>query len=124
MIEKLKKSSGKVIGFILNGWLHDEDYKTFVPQVESVLAQEGKARLLVHFYQFQGWDLHAAWDDMKFGMEHYGDIERIAMVGDRKWEEYMAKICKFATKSEVKYFDASDIEEAWAWLDEDHKEMG
>jgi hypothetical protein len=124
MIEKLKRSSGTVIGFILNGWLHDEDYKTFVPQVESVLANKGKARLLVQFYQFRGWDPHAAWDDMKFGMEHYGDIERIAMVGDRKWEEYMSKLCKFFTKADVKYFDTSYIEKAWAWLGEDHEVMG
>ncbi len=121
MIEKLEKSSGKVIGFVLSGKLHDEDYKTFVPQVESVLAREGKARLLAHFQEFHGWDIRAACDDMHFGIKHYVDIEKIALVGDRKWEEGMAKICKPFTKAAVKYFDADDIEQAWAWLREEHK---
>jgi len=121
MIEKLKKSSGKVIGFVLTGKLHDEDYKTFVPQVESVLDREGKARLLALFHEFHGWDLHAVWDDMKFGAKHYSDIERIALVGDRKWEEWMAKICKPFTKAAVKYFDVGDIEQAWAWLHDDEQ---
>ena len=121
MIEKLEKSSGKVVGFVLSGKLHDEDYKTLVPQVESVFAREGKARLLAHFQKFRGWDLHAVWDDMKFGAKHYSDIERIAMVGDRKWEEWMAKICKPFTKAAVKYFDVGDIEQAWAWLHEEYE---
>ena len=121
MIEKLKQSSGKVIGFVLSDKLHDEDYRTFVPQVESVLEREGKARLLAHFHEFHGWDLHAVWDDMKFGTKHYSDIERIALVGDRKWEEWMAKICKPFTKAAVKYFDVGDMEQAWAWLHEEYK---
>ena len=119
MIEKLSKSSGKVIGFVLSGKLRDEDYKTFVPQVESILAREGRARLLALFHEFHGWDLHAVWDDMKFSAQHYSDIERIALVGDQKWEAWMAKICKLFTKAAVKYFDVGDTELAWAWLHEE-----
>ena len=84
MIEKLEESSGKIVGFTLSGRLHDEDYKIFVPQLESVMEQEGKTRLLVNFHNFHGWDLHAAWDDMKFAVKHYDDLERIALVGERK----------------------------------------
>ena len=119
MIEKLRKSSGKVIGFVLSGKLRNEDYKTFVPQIESVLAREGKARLLALFHEFHGWDLRAVWDDIKFSAQHYSDIERIALVGDQKWEAWMAKICKPFTKAAVKYFDVGDTEQAWAWLHEE-----
>ena len=115
MIKKLEQSSGKVIGFSLSGKLHDEDYHAFVPQVESVIEREGTARLLAHFH---GWDLHAMWDDMAFGAKHYGDIEKIALVGDRKWEEWMAKICKPFTRAKVQYFDAEQIAQAWTWLEQ------
>ena len=67
----------------LSGKLHDEDYRQFVPMIESILTAEGKVRLFVQFEEFQGWDMHAAWDDFKFGLKHYSDFERIAMVGDR-----------------------------------------
>ena len=53
---------------------------------------------------------------MKFGIQHYADFARIAMVGDRKWEEWMAKLCRPFTKATVKYFAASEVEAAWAWL--------
>ena len=44
-------------------------------------------RLFVLFEDFHGWDLHAAWDEFKFGLKHDADFERIAMVGDRKWQK-------------------------------------
>lgn len=118
MIETLQMDSPKTIGFKLSGKLHDEDYKSFVPTMETVLAAEGKVRLFVQFEDFHGWDLHAVWDDTKFGLKHYGDFERIAMVGDRRWEKWMAQVCKPFTKATVRYFDASQVDDARAWLRE------
>jgi hypothetical protein len=117
MIETIETTSPKVLGLKLRGKLHDKDYKQFVPNVEALLTAKGKLRLLVQFEDFHGWDLHAAWDDMKFGLKHYSDFERIAMVGDRKWEKWMARFCRF-TKAEVRYFDRSEVDAAWKWLEE------
>ncbi len=117
MIKKLEQSSGKVIGFSLSGKLHDEDYHAFVPQVERVIEREGTARLLAHFHDFHGWDLHALWDDIKFSTKHCNDVERIAMVGDSTWQEWMSKVCKPFTKAKVEYFD--NLDAAWAWLKEE-----
>jgi len=39
MIEKLSKSSGRVVGFKLSGKLTDEDYQTLVPQLEKVIKE-------------------------------------------------------------------------------------
>jgi hypothetical protein len=119
MIETIQTSFPKTIGFRLSGRLHDEDYKSFVPTVESFLAAEGKARLFVEFDDFHGWDMRAVWDDTKFAFKHYSDFDRIAMVGDRRWEKWMAQVCKPFTKAKVRYFDASQVEDAWAWLRED-----
>jgi len=118
MIESLSRSSAKVLGFKLSGKLHDEDYKHFVPAIELAVASQGKVRLLAWFHDFHGWDLHALWDDIKFATQHCRDIERIALVGETKWQEWMAKVCKPFTMAQVKYFDAGDIESAWKWLEE------
>jgi hypothetical protein len=117
MIETLDRSSGKVIGFKLSGKLHDEDYKHFVPAIDAA-AGEGKAKILAWFHDFHGWDAHALWDDIKFSTTHCTKIEKIALVGEKKWEEWMAKVCKPFTMAKIKYFDASEIEAAWAWLEE------
>jgi len=118
MVKKLEQSSGNIIGFEMSGKLHDDDYKVFVPAVEEVLKKAGRARILASFHDFHGWDLHAAWDDLKFGSKHVIDIEKIALVGDKQWEQWMAKLCKPFTVAKVKYFDAAEIETAWQWLRE------
>ena len=86
--------------------------------IESILTAEGKVRLFVQFEEFQGWDMHAAWDDFKFSLSHYSDFERIVMVGDRRWEKWLASVCKPFTKAKVKYFDRSEVDAAWRWLRE------
>ena len=117
MIEQLPGPSDKVLGFRLSGKLHDEDYKTFVPTIDEA-AKAGKVRLLAQFHDFQGWDLHALWDDIKFATTHCTKIERIALVGEKKWEAWMAKVCKPFTLAKLRYFDVSEIDAAKAWLAE------
>lgn len=118
MIEQLPESTEKILGFKMSGKLHDDDYKTFVPVVEAAVSKQGKVRLLAQFHEFHGWDMHALWDDIKFSTKHCLDIERVALVGDKTWEKWMATVCKPFTMAKVKYFDASDVNAAWAWLKE------
>src|SRR6516162_3760128 len=118
MIEPLPQSSEKVLGFKMSGKLHDEDYKQFVPLVDDAIATSGKVRLLAVFHDFHGWDLHALWDDIKFSTTHCTKIERIALVGDKAWEKWMAKVCKPFTMAKIKYFDLSEVDAAKEWLAE------
>ena len=120
MIETIETDSPKVVGLKLRGKLHDDDYKQLVPKMETILTAEGKVRLFVEFEDFHGWDFHAAWDELRFGLKHYSDFERIAMVGDRKWEKWMAGFCKPFTKATVRYFDKSEVEAAWQWLQDEN----
>lgn len=122
MIETIETGSPKVVGLTLCGKLHDEDYKEFVPTMETILTAEGKVRLFVQYEDFHGWDMHAAWDDLKFSLKHYADFERIAMVGDRKWEKWMANFSRPFTKAKVKYFDRSEVDAAWKWLEENDED--
>jgi hypothetical protein len=118
MIEQLATGSDRVLGFRMSGKLHDEDYKKFVPMVDAEIAKEGKARILAQFHDFHGWDAHALWDDIKFATTHCTKIERIALVGEKAWEKYMAAVCKPFTMAKVRYFDASQLDQAKAWLSE------
>jgi hypothetical protein len=118
MIEQLPSSSDKVLAFKMSGKLHDEDYKTFVPLVDAAIAQQGKVRLLAQFQDFQGWDAKALWDDIKFATTHCTKIDRIALVGEKKWEQWMAKVCKPFTMAKLRYFDAAELDAAKVWVAE------
>ncbi len=118
MIETLPTSSDNILAFKLSGKLHDEDYKTFVPAIDAALTKHPKVRLLAQFHDFHGWDAHALWDDVKFSTTHCTKIGRIALVGEKKWEQWMSKVCKPFTMAKIEYFDAADIGKAKAWLEE------
>ena len=47
---------------------------------------------------------------------HCTSFDKIALVGDRTWEKWMAAVCKLFTMAKVRYFDAADVDKAWAWL--------
>jgi hypothetical protein len=118
MIEQLKSDAPNALGFKLSGKLHDEDYKLFEPAIDQAVARNGKVRILAQFHDFEGWDLHALWDDIKFSTTHCTKIDRIALVGEKTWEKWMAKVCKPFTMAKIRYFDAGEIASAWAWLGE------
>jgi hypothetical protein len=118
MIEVLTGLPDNVLGFKMSGKLHDEDYKKFVPLVDEAIAKQGKVRMLSVFHDFHGWDAKALWDDIKFSTTHCTKIERIALVGEKSWEKWMAKVCVPFTLAKIKYFDVTEIEAAKKWLAE------
>jgi hypothetical protein len=115
MIEQLPSQYDHVLAFKMSGTLHDEDYKKFVPLIDAE-AKTGKVRLLAQFHDFHGWDLRALWDDIKFATTHCRKFDRIALVGERRWEEWMAKVCAPFTGATIRYYDAEAIDDAWKWL--------
>jgi len=99
--------------------LTHSDYKNFIPIVEKLIKKHGKIRLLFEMADFHGWSGTALWDDIKFDFKHFGDIDRLAMVGENTWEKGMSMFCKPFTSAEIRYFEKSRIEEARSWLQRD-----
>ncbi len=116
MIQKLNESSGKVIGFKLSGKLTDSEYKVFVAGVETIIADQGKIRLLMIVDYPQDFDLKAAWDDLVFWIKHIKDIEQLAIVGQKEWEKWIELLEKPLIRTEVKYYNALCLQDAWSWL--------
>ncbi|MBE0626959.1 MAG: STAS/SEC14 domain-containing protein [Burkholderiales bacterium] len=113
-----EEGGGKMLVVHVSGTLVKEDYAHFVPEFERLLREHGKLRLLFDMTGLQGWEAGAAWEDLKFGVKHFADIERLAMVGDKKWQQGMAMFCKPFTKAAVRYFDHADAAGARKWLSE------
>jgi hypothetical protein len=113
-----EEMGGKILAVNLSGKLTKEDYEHFVPAVERLIGQFGKVRVLCHMHDFHGWTMGALWEDFKFDLKHFRDIERLAFVGDRKWEKGMASFCKPFTAARIQYFDESKTDEARAWIAE------
>lgn len=106
---------GKFIHLTITGKLEKEDYDMFVPEIDQQIEQYGKINMLVGLVDFHGWTAGAVWEDSKFGVRHFNDIERLALVGNKTWEKGMAYFCKAFTLAKVRYFDLNERERAEAW---------
>lgn len=115
-IKLMETNDGKVLEVQVSGKLAHEDYQHFVPEFERLVKQHGKIRVLFEMSQFHGWEAKALWDDIKFDMKHFKDIERRAMVGEQKWQKWMAGFCKPFTTAAIRYFDHEQTVAARDWL--------
>ncbi|MCD6303958.1 MAG: STAS/SEC14 domain-containing protein [Planctomycetes bacterium] len=118
-IEMAQQQEGKVLVIRVSGKLTAEDYRHFVPEVERLIDKHGKLRVLFDMHDFHGWDAAALWEDLKFDLKHFKDIERLAMVGEKRWEKGMSIFCKPFTTAKIRYFDRSEADEAVRWLQGD-----
>jgi hypothetical protein len=96
--------------------LRREDYQRLVPEVEHMMEERGKVRMLFHMHDFHGWSAGAMWDDTKFAFRHYRDIERLAVVGEKRWQRAMTTFCRPFTRARIRYFPSAQEESARQWL--------
>jgi hypothetical protein len=114
----LSKELGHVhvirIGGILN--------KATIDNLQAVAARDLAAgtrslKLLIILQDFLGWKRGDDWADIEFFAKHGQQIERIAVVGDRKWEtESLMFLAAGHRKGEVRYFAPDQETNARAWL--------
>ncbi len=101
-----------------SGKLTHEDYNKINPMIDSALlgVKDPKVKVFIDGSELEGWELRAAWDDFKLGLKHGSEFDKIAIYGNKKWQEYSAKIGSWFLSGEVKYFEDADT--ALTWLQE------
>ena len=118
-VELVENAEARTLEVSVSGKLSADDYETLEPGVDKLIESSGKIKILFIMRDFHGWDLGAVWEDIKFATRHCRDIEKVAMVGEKTWEKWMATICKPFTMSSIKYFDAGEDDAARQWLTSD-----
>ena len=100
------------------GKLTHKDYETITPMIDSALAavKDPKVKVLVDGAELEGWEARAAWDDFKIGLKHGNEFEKIAIYGNKKWQEVIAKVGGWFISGELVYFE--NEEDAITWLNE------
>ena len=102
----------------LSGKLSHEDYEKITPMLDSALmtVKQPHIKALVDVTELKGWELRAAWDDFKLGLNHGTQFVKIAIYGNQNWLEMATKIGSWFVSGEAKYFD--NEAGALVWLHE------
>ncbi len=109
------RQAEKLVEVHVNGKIDREDYRHTMPELDRLIERQGKVRLLVDMTGFDGWTVGALWEDIKFDARHFSDIERVAMVGEKKWQKNLSWFCRPFTMAKVRYFDRNAMDEARHW---------
>lgn len=82
------------------------------------MGPDESARVLVIVEgDFRGWVGDEVWNDMTFFVQHGDRIQKIAIVGDPKWETRMLMFTGAGfRRAPVRYFARGQFAEARAWL--------
>jgi demethylmenaquinone methyltransferase/2-methoxy-6-polyprenyl-1,4-benzoquinol methylase len=125
-IRLTENNGGKILEACVSGKLTHADYRRFEPHFARLVKQHRKISVLFEMVDFQGWKAAALWDDIKFDLKHFAGIERLAMVGEKKWQKGMSQFCRPFTTARIRYFERSAAGEARAWLaaDPDSGDVG
>ncbi|WP_269525866.1 STAS/SEC14 domain-containing protein [Coraliomargarita parva] len=98
------------------GKLTHRDYEVITPVIDSALQGVSAPRInaLIDGTELEGWELRAAWDDFRLGLKHGKQFEKIAIFGNKNWQQLAAKVGSWFISGEVKYFE--DELSALDWL--------
>ena len=120
MLERLQESGGRAFGLKVSGEVTAGEVKAFLPQLELAIRERGKRTIgiLADLSDMKGTDWSARWEEIKFLSKYAEHIERVAVVGARRWEELKAEILggTVLIQAETRYYHVGDIQHAWHWV--------
>ncbi len=115
-MHEITRNEGSLVTVRATGKLTQEDYDQLIPVWERVIEEEGPMRMLLVMADFHGWEPGAAWDDFRFAAGHSSKVNRVAMVGEKKWQEWLAKLGSVFLPERVRYFDLAELPDAEHWV--------
>jgi len=113
----IENKSGNILELEVSGKFVASDFQTLESTFQGLVERYGKIRVLFIMRDFHGWEPVAFWDEVKFDLKHFSDIERLAMVGDKQWEKFLGVFGRPFTAAEIRYFDKSALPDAHAWIE-------
>ncbi|MGH3970002.1 MAG: STAS/SEC14 domain-containing protein [Mycobacterium sp.] len=119
MIEVMPDSVDNRVGFRASGKLSRADYSdVLVPRTAVLLDRFKRLRVLVLMDEtFHGWSFGAAGANTVFDVKHRRDLEKVAMVGAPRWEEWCVKrAASVLISGELRTYRRDQLDQAWEWL--------
>lgn len=107
-----------IVRIAASGRLTKDDYERFLPEFERIAGARGPVRVLIELDDFHGWDMGGLWEELKFDVAHQGDLGRVAVVGEKAWQEWGTRLSKPFFRAAVRYFEKGGAGAARAWLAE------
>ena len=103
----------------ISGVLNQAEFAATQKELAKNIDAGSKPRVLAIVDNFDGWQRGADWNDLDFLVSHGGEIAKIAIVADAKWEpQALAFAGAGVRRAPVKFFRPDETEQARRWIAE------
>jgi uncharacterized protein YjbK len=116
MIRIEKEKTGNLIKTFVSDKLTREDYDQLIPIMEKTLEDWKNVRWYFEMQDFRGWSMQGAFIDFSFSFKHATELSKLAMVGEKEWQESLTQVMKPFTSADVRFFSLEEKEEALRWI--------
>ncbi len=121
MIEMLEGFPDDVAAFAFHGHVTKADYDTvLIPGFEDKLSRHERVGIYLEIApDFASFGPGAVWADSKFGIGHYFDWDRCAIVSDVEWVKQMARFSElfgFLWPGRYQTFSEASADDARQWI--------
>lgn len=117
-LELLSLETPRSIGMKIHGMITGDDLDRAIVSMETMLkSADGKLRVYVEVEEFSGMSPAALFKDLRFGLRHFSDVEKEAIVSDVSWLKALTKVSdRLFPSIEVAHFAPADRQVALDWL--------
>ena len=101
----------------LDGEVQTKGVESLRSEIDAVISEYGKLRILFVYEDVNGTDPQAIWKDLKLEVKVVSDIEKMAVVSEKGWFGNLAGLLNSVMSMEVETFETGRREEALRWLE-------
>ena len=109
--------SDNTVGFFIEGGIFNaERMERLIENIVKKIDTYGKINLYLEDQGVEHFTLLAVAKEIQFKIEHKKELNKVALVSDRKWIHACGKIVNLFLPIEVKSFDIGQRMEAISWI--------
>lgn len=119
MIAIIPFEEGNIIGFRIIGKIEDNEFDDIVALMEERLKTHKKLRVYAEVEEFKGMSVNTFMKDIHYGLKHWRDFDKEAVVSDKGWlKTWVSIAAPLFPHIEVKHFSFEEKEKAREWVRE------
>jgi hypothetical protein len=112
----LPLTQDNLIAVRVSAILTSEELGHLEVMIKHVIAQYGEVRLYFEMEQFSGWEPGSFLENAFFELVHAHQFSKVAMVGEKNWQAWLARLMNVVKRGEVRYFDLDQRVQALEWI--------
>ena len=116
MLEVLPETHDNVLAVRISKELTIADFDQYRNLLRDLMQRYEEVHLYYEMVDVAWVQPVAAIENGLFDVIHGLDYGRVAMVGEKKWQEWAAKLISPVKKRGVRYFDLAEKGQAMAWV--------